>query len=65
MTARDITPTHPALVQLRAGNPHGALETLRERGDHPAALAMLQAGFVDYAKLLLAKVPANAAEGEA
>lgn len=65
VTGRDITPLHPALVQLRAGNPHGALEVLRERGDHPAALAMLQAGYVDYARLLLAQVPANAPEGEA
>lgn len=65
VTGREITPTHPALVLLRAGDPHAALALLRERGDHPAALAMLQAGYSDYAKMLLAQVPANAPEGEA
>jgi hypothetical protein len=47
--------THPALALLRCGSIPDALACLRERDDHPAALALLEAGFTDYAEVVLAE----------
>lgn len=58
--------THPALALLRRGSIPEAIGYLRERDDAPAALALLEAGFTDYAAHVLASVqisPESAAEG--
>jgi hypothetical protein len=48
--------THPALALLRAGSPSEAIAYLRQSGDHPSGLALLEAGFNDYAEVVLAGV---------
>jgi hypothetical protein len=45
--------THPALALLRAGQVAEAIAYLREHDDHPAGLALLEAGFADYAETVL------------
>jgi hypothetical protein len=45
--------THPASALLAAGRIPDAIVYLRECGDHPAALALLEAGFTDYAGWVL------------
>ncbi len=49
--------THPASALITAGRIPDAIGYLREHGDHPAALALLEAGFTDYAVAMLASVP--------
>jgi hypothetical protein len=55
--------THPALALLRAGSPSEAIAYLRQSGDHPSGLALLEAGFNDYAATVLEKCAATPAEG--
>jgi hypothetical protein len=45
--------THPAAQYLAAGHLAEAITVLTDRGDHPAALALLRAGFELYATWLL------------
>jgi hypothetical protein len=47
--------THPALALLRAGSPSEAIAYLRQSGDHPSGLALLEAGFNDFAEVVLEK----------
>lgn len=54
---------HPALALLRCGAVAEALAVLRERDDAPAAQALLEAGFVDYAETVLQRHRAGALEG--